>query len=183
MRIGRIMAVAGALIIGSASSAAAQPAAAPKPDDTVNNPPFAHWSAFKPGTTVTQKQVVSLSDGRKVEHVITAKLLQKSKERLVVETTVKDNAKGMVESTRTVTSYPAKVKAGQVHTPATADVSVTEGKEEVTGTVTRCGRRRCGRRGTSRAGSSSRPWCTSGGTRSCPSPSSRWSRSSTAPEP
>jgi len=132
MRIGRIMAVAGALIIGSASSAAAQPAAAPKPDDTVNNPPFAHWSAFKPGTTVTQKQVVSLSDGRKVEHVITTKLLQKSKERVVVETTVKDNAKGMVESTRTVTSYPAKVKAGQVHTPPTADVSVTEGKEEVT---------------------------------------------------
>ena len=114
--------------VAVAGSAEAQPAK-PKPDEMVNNPPYAHWSALKPGATVTQREVVSLPDGRKLEHVITHKLVQKNKQRAVVETTVKENIPGMVETSRTVTSYPAQVKMSEA---GTADVSVTEGKEEVT---------------------------------------------------
>ena len=38
---------------------------------------------------------------------------------------------GMAERTKTVTTFPAKVKMSQVDTPADASVSVTEGSEEV----------------------------------------------------
>ena len=48
------------LAILLAAPAAAR-AAEPKPQvgDLVNNPPYAHWSAFKPGTSVTQREVVT----------------------------------------------------------------------------------------------------------------------------
>jgi hypothetical protein len=128
MVLRHVVLVAAALTFGLAVSADAQPAK-PKPDDMVNNPPYAHWSALKPGATVTQREVVSLPDGRKLELVITHKLVQKNRQRAVVETTVKENIPGMVESSRTVTSYPAQVKMSEA---GTADVSVSEGKEEVT---------------------------------------------------
>ena len=127
----RVVVASVALIVGLACSAGAQ-SGKPGPGDTVDNPPFANWAQFKPGTTVTQKEVVSLPDGRKLEQVITYKLLQKSDARVVVESTVKDKIAGMGESTRTVNTYPAKVKLSEVSTAVGPDASVTEGKEEMT---------------------------------------------------
>jgi len=107
----------------------------PKPDEMVNNPPYAHWSAFKPGTTVTQREVVTLADGKTMEQVITAKLVKREKDKVVVETTMTEaggGAKtGMIESTKTVETFPAKVKMSQVDTPAEVGVKVTEGVEDV----------------------------------------------------
>jgi hypothetical protein len=103
----------------------------PNPDEMVNNPPFAHWSSFSPGTAVTQKETVSLPDGSKVEQTITAKLLDKSKDKLTVETTITEKGSGVVESEKTTTVYPAKVKMRNVDTPSAEVESLTEGKEEV----------------------------------------------------
>jgi hypothetical protein len=131
MVFGRVVVVAGTLIVGLACSTSAQPGK-PGPDAMVNNPPFANWAQFKPGTTVVQKEVVSLPDGRKLEQMITYKLVQKSKERVLVESTVRDKIAGTTESTRTVNSYPATVKMSEVSTNVGPDASVTEGKEEMT---------------------------------------------------
>jgi len=103
----------------------------PKPDEMVNNPPFAHWSGFKVGTSVTQKETVSLPDGSKVEQTITAKLVEKATDKIVIETTMRDVGSDVVESEKTTVTYPAKVKMRNVNTPAAEVGSLTEGKEEV----------------------------------------------------
>ena len=131
MELRRVVAVVGTLIVGLACSAGAQ-SARPGPDEVIDNPPFANWAQFKPGTIVTQKEVVSMPDGRKLEQLITYKLVQKNKERVVVESTVKDKMAGATESSRTVNTYPARVKMRDVSTETGPDVSVTEGKEEMT---------------------------------------------------
>jgi len=125
------------LAILLAAPAAAR-AAEPKPQvgDLVNNPPYAHWSAFKPGTSVTQREVVTLANGTTLEQVITTKLLKREKNQVAIETTMTEGAAsgantGMAESTKTVTTFPAQVKMSQVDTPADAATSVTEGVEEV----------------------------------------------------
>lgn len=102
----------------------------PNRDDLVNNPPFAHWSSFPTGTSVTQKETVSLSDGSKVEQTSTSKLIEKSKDKVVVETTITTSGKGSSETTTSVATYPPKVRMRDVDTPATM-ASVTEGKEEI----------------------------------------------------
>lgn len=116
----------------AAADAAAPP---PKPGDLVNNPPFAHWSQFAVGTTVSQKEVVTLPDGAVAESTIVSKLVSKSKEKLSVETVVTAGAAGQqdgaVEQTKTLTDYPAKVKFEGANSPAAAGYSVTEGKELV----------------------------------------------------
>ncbi len=116
-----------------AAEAAAPP---PKPGDLVNNPPFAHWSQFAVGTTVAQKEVVTLADGTTAENVIAMKLLSKSKDNVVVEAVVTAGGAGKragaVEETKTVSEYPAKVKFENASTPAAAGYSITEGKELVT---------------------------------------------------
>ena len=127
----RVVAAAGILIVGLAGSVGAQ-SARPGPDEMIDNPPFANWAQFKPGTIVTQKEVVSMPDGRKLEQLITYKLVQKNKQHVVVESTVKDTMAGETESTRTVNTYPAKVKMRDVSTETGPDASVTEGKEEMT---------------------------------------------------
>jgi len=132
MAFGRVgVVVAGALIVGLAGPAGAQ-SGKPGPDEMIINPPFANWAQFKPGTTVTQREVVSMPDGRKLEQTITHKLVQKNKERVVVETIVKDKMAGTEESTRETKVYPAKVKMSEVNTESGPDVAVTEGKEEMT---------------------------------------------------
>src|SRR5215475_7603072 len=113
MELRRVIAAAGTLIVGLAGSVGAQ-SARPGPDEMVNNPPFANWAQFKPGTIVVQKEVVSLPDGRKLEQLITYKLVQKNKDGVVVESTVKDKMAGATESTRTLNTYPAKVKMRDV---------------------------------------------------------------------
>src|SRR5262245_28377801 len=70
MAFRHVVAVAGTLIVGLACSAGAQ-SGKPGPDEMVNSPPFANWAQFKPGTTVTQKEIVSTPDGRKLEQTIT----------------------------------------------------------------------------------------------------------------
>ena len=118
-----------AAVLGIAGAAAAQQAL-PKPDEMVNTPPFQHWGSFKVGTRVTQKQVVTLPDGRKVEQVIVQKLLQKNPKRVVVETVVTDNSKDIAETTRTVTTYSPMIRMDEVAVTS-PDASLTEGKEEV----------------------------------------------------
>ena len=108
----------------------------PQPTDVVNNPPYAHWSAFKPGTSVTQREVVTLANGTTLEQTITTKLVSRDKNKAVIETTMTEGgasgaSTGMAEATKTVTTFPAKVKMSQVDTPAEASVAVTEGAEEV----------------------------------------------------
>jgi len=103
-------------------------AADPKPDDMVNNPPFANWSMFKPGTTVTQKETVSLPDGSKVEMIKTLKLMRRSKDSVVVQTTITEHGHVAGESTVTTSTFPAMVKMSEVNSPPDA-AAVTEGKE------------------------------------------------------
>lgn len=110
-------------------------AEAPKPGDMIANPPYAHWSQFAVGTSVTTKEVVTLADGSVEEVVATAKLIVKDKNHLMVETVVggADVSKkaDAVEETKTVTDFPAQVKFERTHTPPSAGYSVTEGKEVV----------------------------------------------------
>ena len=106
-------------------------AADPKPDDMVNNPPFAHWSAFPFGTTVTQKETVTLADGTKLVLTKTYKLVEKTKDKVVVEAKFSQSSAAGSEATTSLTTFPAKVKMGDVHTPPSQMESVTEGKETV----------------------------------------------------
>lgn len=107
----------------------------PKPDEMVNNPPYSHWSAFKRGTTVTQREVVTLPNGGKAQQTIVSKLVTREKSKVVVETTMTEVAtggqSGVAESTKTIATYPAKVKMSQVDSGDDASVSVTEGAEQI----------------------------------------------------
>lgn len=107
----------------------------PKADDMVNNPPYAHWSAFKPGTTVTQREVVKLANGATLEQTIVSKLVSREKDKVVVETDMVAGAgagkSAAAEATKTLTTFPAKVKMSQVDSGDEASVSVTEGAEEI----------------------------------------------------
>jgi len=120
------------LLAVPAALSAAEPK--PKADEMVNNPPYAHWSAFKPGTSVTQREVVTLGNGTKLEQKITTKLIKREKDKVVVETTMTGDALAngkLVESTKTITSFPAKVKMSDVDTSNDASMTVTEGTEDV----------------------------------------------------
>jgi len=108
----------------------------PKPDEIVNNPPFAHWSAFPKGTSVTQREIVTLADGKKIQHDITTKLIAKTRQKVVLQTTIKATSgtaggNSAVDNQVMVTTYPAKVKMSAADTPEAAMESVTEGTEQV----------------------------------------------------
>jgi hypothetical protein len=113
----------------------AQAVAPPKAGDMVNNPPYAHWSQFKPGATVTVKEVDTQADGSVAEIVITSKLISKSKTQVKVETVVTlagaGGSSSAGERTQTLEEYPAKVRYEQSQSPSTAGYSVTEGKESI----------------------------------------------------
>src|SRR5215472_7702566 len=51
MKLCRVVAAAGTLIVGLTCSVGAQ-SARPGPDEIIDNPPFASWAQFKPGTIV-----------------------------------------------------------------------------------------------------------------------------------
>lgn len=106
--------------------------APPKPDDMVNNPPYANWSAFPVGTSVTTREVVTLKDGSTVTQTLTSKLVEKTKTNVLVETTVADAGGGISDTSKSVTAFPAKVKLSDVQTPSSGVTSVTEGKDEIT---------------------------------------------------
>lgn len=117
---------------------AAQPAASadkPKPDEMVNNPPYENWSQFPVGTSVTQKETIKLDDGSTVAIDIVSKLVSRTKEQVVVETTMGEAgagaSTGVAGDSKTTTTFPAKVKMSQTDSPASAGTSVTEGTEAV----------------------------------------------------
>ena len=120
-----------AAVLAIANAAVAAEEAQHKPDDMVNMPPFQHWGAFNVGTKVTQKQVVSLPDGRKLEQVIVQRLLKNDPKHVVVETVVTDNSGDVRETTRTVTTYSPTIRMGDVGVTS-PDTTLTEGKEEMT---------------------------------------------------
>ena len=105
--------------------------AVPQPHELVTNPAFAHWSGFKRGTTVTQKQTITLADGRKIEHDITVRLVEKSKDKVVIETIQTPSMNGMVSLIRTYTTFPARVLMERIHTPRSTLDSFAEGEEDV----------------------------------------------------
>lgn len=112
-----------------------QAGAPPKPGEMVNNPPYAQWSQFKPGASVTVKETDTQADGSVFENVITSKLKSKSRDKLEVETVVKPGGVGkassVAERTRTIEEYPAKVPYELSQSPSTAGYVVAEGKESI----------------------------------------------------
>ena len=126
----------GWLAVGALSALAQTPPASPAPSlapqELVNNPAFSHWAGFKRGTTVFQKQTVILSDGRTIEHDITVRLAEKTRDKVVIETTLAPTMDSMVSSTRTFTTFPAKVRLERAHTPRASLDAFTEGEELMT---------------------------------------------------
>jgi len=125
------------VIFAAAGRALAQPAASssdsPKPGDLVTNPTYALWAGFAVGTSVTQKEAVTLADGSIVESLTTARLVSKHPDRLTVETTVAplDAAKraGVIDETKTLVIYHSEAPFEEFQTPESAGYSVTKGKE------------------------------------------------------
>jgi hypothetical protein len=124
-----VFVLSGSLAVGVLLGSAQTP---PRPDELVNNPAFAHWASFKRGTTVIQKQTVRLSDGRTIEHDIRVRLAEKTKDKVVIETSQTPTMDGMVSSTRTFTTFPAKVRMERVQTPRASLDSFAEGEEPLT---------------------------------------------------
>jgi hypothetical protein len=126
----------GWLAVGATPALAQAPpsssAPSPAPHELVNNPAFAHWAGFKRGTTVFKKQTVILSDGRKIEHEITVRLAEKTRDKVVIETTISPTMDSMVSSTRTFTTFPAKVRLERAQTPRSSLDSFAEGEELMT---------------------------------------------------
>ena len=132
----RVVVASVALIVGLACSAGAQ-SGKPGPDDTVDNPPFAHWAQFKPGTTVTQKEVVSLPDGRKLEQVIgtvcrkqARRVVEGKTDKLIVDKDVLKEFLGNIQ-VRVETEVAERVKrpgvaVGLAWTPAGGDILFIE---------------------------------------------------------
>jgi len=130
-----VLAVAGPVLAQQAvpTNEPPKPASSPKPGDIVTNPEYAQWAGFAVGTSVTQKEAVKLADGTVVESLMTAKLVSKNNKQLTVETTVVavEAAKPVdaADETKTLTTYPAKVKFEDIQTPESDGYSVTAGKE------------------------------------------------------
>jgi hypothetical protein len=112
---------------------AVQRSESPKPGDLITNPTFALWANFAVGTSVTQKEAVTLADGTIIESQITARLVSKHPDKVTVETTLVplDAARraGVVDETKTLTTYSSKVKFEDFQTPESSGYSVTTGKE------------------------------------------------------
>lgn len=85
--------------------------------DLIPNPPYKHWAAFKPGTTVTLKQIVregtpnaAASPSEETEQLNAFKLLEVTPEKVVVEQISSDIENGsIVEQAPVKLIFPAKV--------------------------------------------------------------------------
>ncbi|HJZ58804.1 MAG TPA: hypothetical protein VKE74_27930 [Gemmataceae bacterium] len=69
-------------------------AAPARGQETINNPEFASWSKFKPGTSVTMKTSTAAADF-KTESTIKNTLVEVGTDKLVIETTVTMTVNGM----------------------------------------------------------------------------------------
>lgn len=119
-------------------------------EEMVTNPPYKHWSAFKVGTTVTQKERVRFSKdsdeadyypGGVHEKDATYTLLEVTPEKAVVLLTIVDYGHGSTtELAPSKMTYPAKVKKEHVSTSKEEIETFKEGDEDVSvlGKTIRC---------------------------------------------
>jgi len=130
------------LIVVTTCVALAGPSLAVAADEEmVANPPYQHWSAFKVGSTVTQKEKVKFAKnsdeaeyypGGVHEKDLTYKLLEVTPEKVVVELTVTDYGVGQTtEMAPSKVTFPAKVRKGHSGTLKEAIETFKEGHEEV----------------------------------------------------
>src|SRR5262245_57947146 len=124
-----LMTLLGGVLASSAVLATGQ--TTPRPDELVNNPAFEHWAGFKRGTVVVKKETVTLADGRKIQHDITERLAEKTRDKVVVESTMGPTMDAMVSSRKTFTTFPAKVRMERAQTPRQTLDGFTEGEEEM----------------------------------------------------
>jgi hypothetical protein len=109
-------------------------------DDLVTNPRYKGWAEFKPGATVTHKELTRIRAGSPEgkyyprgidERDVSYKLVSVSPDKIVVETIVLDyQLLSQVEAAPTRIIYPAKVKREYVE-EARERLKVKEGKEDV----------------------------------------------------
>jgi hypothetical protein len=152
-------------------------------DEMAKNPPYTHWSAFKPGTTVTQRERVLFTKGteeadyhghtggaRIVDSIY--KLLEVTPNHVVVQLTLVEHGHGSTtEHAPTKITFHAMAPKSRPAESRTDVEKFTEGDEEVkvlhktvkahfvdyvTPTATRCSSASSGSRTRSRAASSRR---------------------------
>ena len=115
-------------------------ARAAEQEQMVKNPPYTHWSAFKPGTRVTQRERVVFAAGSdeadyhagaRVHH-LTYKLLEVTPKHVVVQLTLFEHGPGSVtEHAPVKITFHATAHKGQVLGGREEIEKFTEGEEEV----------------------------------------------------
>src|SRR6185437_12658835 len=112
-------------------------------DEMVKNPPYAHWSAFKPGTTVTQRERILFTKGtdeadyhghtggaRVVDLIY--KLLEVTPNHVVVQMTLVEHGHGSTtEHAPTKITFHAMAPKSRPAESRTDVEKFTEGDEEV----------------------------------------------------
>jgi len=115
-------------------------ARAAEQEQMVKNPPYVHWSAFKPGTTVTQRERVGFTAGSDEADYyagarvndLTYKLLEVTPKHVVVQMTILEHGPGSVTEhapvkiTYHATAHKARVLHGREEIE-----KFKEGEEEV----------------------------------------------------
>ena len=126
-----------ALVFGSLSAAARA-----ADEESVPNPPYKHWSAFKAGTTVTQKEKIHFLDkdsdeadyysGGVSEKDVTYKVLEVTPQKVVLQSTIAEHGRGsIVEHAPTKITYPATIAKSQATTSKEDIETFKEGVEDV----------------------------------------------------
>ncbi len=109
-------------------------------EQMVNNPPYTHWSAFKPGTTVTQREKVLFYTGSDEADYyggarindLEYKLLEVTPKLVVVQMTLFEHGPGSVtEHSPVKITYPATAPKSHVLGGREEIEKFTEGEEEV----------------------------------------------------
>ena len=109
-------------------------------EQMVKNPPYTHWSAFKPGTTVTQRERVRFAAGSDEADYyagarvndLTYKLLEVTPKHVVVQMTLFEHGAGSVTEHASVKiTFPARADKAQVLGGREEIEKFTEGEEEV----------------------------------------------------
>jgi hypothetical protein len=115
------------------------PAAIASADETIDNPEFANWSKFKPGTSVTIKTVTEFN-GMSTESTAKTTLLEVGSDKIVIETAISMTVNGMKidvpamkrDVTKTITLTDEYKKAKAEAEKQQAQVKTEEGTETLT---------------------------------------------------